>query len=150
MLNYLKYPYILLLPCLLIMSSCEQNPQKVEKAIKSSSYNVFELCNNPDLRIVDTTVYPISTKRVTSFNVKYDKSKDSIKVTFDFVAICCQEFDMQHIDNRNVLKILYLPKKNTELCECYCDYRAEYTVIDSELDLSKIRNVIIRRAKRTK
>ncbi|MDC0257197.1 hypothetical protein OAK35_00490 [Crocinitomicaceae bacterium] len=142
------------LPLVIVMISCvygcADEPPEVKEVHRDSLYKVVELCNNAELRSEDSEVIPEFNGPVLPYNIGFEKSEDSINITFDFVSECCQKFDMQHIVRRKTLKLLYLPKEDGESCECYCDYRATYKAIDSEMDFNEIRNVVIRRGKRTK
>ncbi len=139
------------LPALFLLIGCSgEDVNRTSRVIKESSYNVVELCNHPELRSNESEVIPELNKPVLPYNVEYINTKDSINVTFDFVSECCLEFDLQHIVRRSTLKILYLPKEDSEVCECYCDYRASYSAVDSEIDFSKIKRVIVRRGIRNR
>lgn len=128
---------------------CNPNTTDDKKIIRDSSFEVIALCDNPELRKDSSEIQLNFNKQITSYDVTIKKSKDNISIDFFFVSECCQEFDMQHIVRNKTVKLIYLPKEDSEQCDCFCDYHATYDAIDSEIDFAQIKNVLVQRGKRT-
>lgn len=99
------------------------------------------LCEELDREVVPERAVKYGT--LTAYRIRQDTTTvDTLKMSFDFIANCCEKFESTAEIVNDTLSLTYY-KTNKETCRCLCDYRFTYFVTDSTKRWSgvKIRHV---------
>lgn len=68
---------------------------------------------------------------LSAYRIRQDTTVlDTIKVSFDFISNCCEEFESKAEIANDTLMLSYY-KTNAETCRCLCDYRFTFAVTDT-------------------
>lgn len=70
--------------------------------------------------------------KLSAYRIRQDTAvtRDTIKVSFDFISNCCEKFASSAEIVHDTLTISY-HKTNAETCRCICDYRFTYAITDT-------------------
>jgi hypothetical protein len=69
--------------------------------------------------------------KLSAYRIRQDTiAMDTIRVSFDFISNCCEEFESKAEIANDTLMLSYY-KTSAETCRCLCDYRFTYSVTDT-------------------
>lgn len=135
-----NFPPIILL--LILLFGC--NEEKPNNYLPSSwiSSEVISLCDSTDLQIAPQSLVSKYEKN-NYYNKQFKRSQHEITVNFDFIAECCREFYIEYRIDNTILYIEYIAKE-TDVCECKCNYRGMLNLGDNSFNFNSIKRVIIK------